>query len=100
MYKRQVTYRVGRAGEVTEVQGPHPMPPVVVAVHPTSAAMQAGIQAGDAILSANGQPVTAFSELPPIVEASGGAPVDLVVWRAGTEMHLSLTPERLSLIHI
>lgn len=89
-----VTYRIERAGSVTEVQGPHPMPPVVVAVHPTSAAMRAGIQAGDAILSANGQPVTAFSELPPIVEASVGAPVDLVVWRAGQEMTLTLTPER------
>ncbi len=89
-----VTYRVERAGSVTEVQGPHPMPPVVISVHPTSAAMRAGIQAGDAILSANGQPVTAFSELPPIVEASGGAPVDLVVWRAGQEMDLTLTPER------
>lgn len=89
-----VTYRIDRAGVVTEVQGPHPMPPVVVSVHPTSAAMRAGIQPGDAILSADGHPVTAFSELPPIVEASGGAPVDLVVWRAGQMMALTLTPER------
>ena len=89
-----VTYRVERAGQVAEVQGPHPMPPVVVGVHPTSAAMRAGIRPGDVILSANGQAVTAFSELPPIVEASQGAPVDLVVWRDGAETSLTLTPER------
>lgn len=89
-----VTYRVDRAGQSIEVQGPHPFPPIVGSVHPQNAAMAAGIQAGDLILSANGTPVTAFSELPAIVEATKGGPVALRLWRDGVEMDMTLTPNR------
>lgn len=89
-----VTYRVERAGQVTEVQGPHPMPPLVLGVTLKSAAMRSTVRAGDVIVSANGQKVTAFDELPPIVEASQGAPVDLVVMRDGVETSVTLTPQR------
>ena len=89
-----VTYRVDRGGESIEVQGPHPFPPIVGSVHPQNAAMAAGIQAGDVILSANGTPVTAFSELPAIVEATQGGPVALRLWRDGVEMDMTLTPNR------
>jgi len=89
-----VTYLVERAGAQVTVQGPHPMPPVASAVQPQSAAMDAGLQPGDVILSANGQAVTSFAELPPIVEASQGAPVALRVWRSGEAFDLTLTPRR------
>lgn len=89
-----VTYTVERAGQELQVQGPHPMPPMVLGVQPTSAAMKAGIQPDDVILSADGKEVSSFDQLPAIVEASGGAPVDLVVLRAGDELHLSLQPDR------
>ena len=89
-----VTYRVDRAGQTMELQGPHPFPPIVGSVHPQNAAMAAGIKAGDVILSANGQPVTAFSELPAIVEATQGGPVALHLWRDGTELDMTLTPNR------
>ncbi len=89
-----VTYKVDRAGVEREVQGPHPFPPAVVQVQPKSAAINAGIEAGDVILSANGKEVTAFSELPPIVEASAGAPVSLKIWRNGAVRDVTLTPNR------
>lgn len=89
-----VTYRIERAGVQSEVTGPHPFPPLVVSVQPQSAALDAGLQPGDVILSAAGQAVTTFAELPPIVEASAGAPVALNVWRDGETFDLTLTPRR------
>jgi regulator of sigma E protease len=89
-----VTYLVERGGVRVEVVGPHPMPPIAASVQPQSAAMDAGLKAGDVILSANGQAVNSFAELPPIVKASDGAPVSLQVWRAGETFDLTLTPRR------
>ena len=65
----------------------------------TEAAARAGIREGDVILAANGQPVTAFAELPPIVEGLAGAPVPLTVWRAdgsetGKVFDITITPNR------
>ncbi len=89
-----VTYQVLRAGKTLDVQGPHPFLPIVSSVHPKNAALDAGIQAGDVILRANGQDITAFQQLPPIVEASGGNPVALSVWRNGEVKDVTLTPNR------
>ena len=89
-----VTYKVDRAGVVQDISGPHPLPAVVVSVIPQSAAMDAGLQPGDVILSASGTPVSTFAELPAIVEASAGAAVPLSVWRAGETFEVTLTPRR------
>ena len=89
-----VTYQVLRAGKTVDVQAPHPFLPIVDSVHPKNAAMDAGIQAGDVILRAGGKDVTAFQELPPIIEASAGKPVALTVWRDGEVKELSLTANR------
>ncbi len=89
-----VEYRVERGGADITLQGPHPYPPVVVQVHSKNAAMAAGMQAGDVIISANGKPIWAFAELPPIVEAAAGKPVALVIWRGGQEIMMSLKANR------
>ncbi len=89
-----VTYLIDRAGAQIEVSGPHPMPPIAAFVQPKSAAIDAGLQAGDVILAANGQAVSSFAELPPIVEASQGQAVALKVWRAGETFDLTLSPRR------
>lgn len=89
-----VAYQVQRGDQTLDVISAHPMPALVGAVYPKNAGMAAGIKEGDVILSVNGQPVFAFAELPPIVEASQGAPVDLVIWRDGQEIPLTLTPNR------
>lgn len=62
----EVTYRVQRGDQQMDVKGLHPLPAIVGSVHPQNAAMAAGMQPGDFILSAGGQEVTAFSQLPAI----------------------------------
>lgn len=89
-----VTYRVERAGQTADVAGPHPLPPVVNAVQPQSAALDAGLQAGDVVLTVAGQPVAAFAEMPALVEAAAGQPVALTIWRDGKTFDVSLTPRR------
>ena len=90
--KATVEYRVMRDGQEVSVQGPHPFAPVVGQVMIRSAAMDAGLQAGDVILQAAGQEVTTFAELPRIIAASKGDPVPLTVWRSGETFDLTLTP--------
>jgi regulator of sigma E protease len=94
-----VSYHIRRAGAEIDVSAPHPMPPLVSSVQLKSAAIAAGLEAGDVILSAGGTPVTAFAELPPIVEGLAGAPVPLTVWRAdgsakGRVFDITITPNR------
>lgn len=88
------TYEVERAGETLTLTAGHPMPPLISAIQLKSAALAAGIQEGDVILEANGKPVTAFMELPPIVEGLAGAPVPLKIWRNGEVLEMSITPNR------
>jgi regulator of sigma E protease len=90
--KPSLTYRVLRGDQEIEVEGPHPFPPVVGQVIIRSAAMDAGLLAGDVILSAGGQEITTFRQLPDIVAESKGAPVPLTVWRDGRTFELTLTP--------
>jgi regulator of sigma E protease len=89
-----VEYTVARAGSQVNLSGPHPFLPMVGAVHPQSAAGDAGMRPGDIILSVDGRPVATFGELPAIIEASQGATVQLRIWRAGEEVEASLTPRR------
>ncbi len=92
-----VSYRVQRGADVLTLDGPFPFPPFVDAVQPASAAMQAGLTAGDVILSVDGTPVTAFSQMRDAVGSSGGAPVALSVWRAGNVFDVSLEPRRMDI---
>lgn len=92
-------YRVLRDGAEIDLTGAHPMPPLVAGVQLKSAALAAGLQEGDVILKAGGKSVSAFAELPPIVEGLAGAPVPLTIWRAdgtvgGTTFDLTITPNR------
>jgi regulator of sigma E protease len=74
------------------VNGPHPQAPVIGEVQIRSAAIDAGLQEGDIILKAGGKDVRYFDELPEIVAASKGQPVELTVWRDGKTFDLSLSP--------
>ncbi|GLS87863.1 zinc metalloprotease [Cypionkella aquatica] len=89
-----VTYTVDRNGQSLDVQGPLPFLPLVGAVMPRNAGVDAGIQTGDVIVQAAGQDVTAFSQLPAIVEASNGQPIALKIWRDGSIIDLTLSPNR------
>jgi regulator of sigma E protease len=88
----ELAYTVRRGDQELTVNGPHPLAPVVGEVQIRSAAMDAGIREGDIILKAGGQDVRYFDQLPEIVGASKGAPVDLTVWRDGQSFDVSLAP--------
>lgn len=90
--KLSVTYTVRRDTDELEVLGPHPLAPVVGEVQIRSAAMDAGLQAGDIILKAGGKDVAYFDELPDIVAASKGQPVSLSVWRDGKTFDVTMSP--------
>jgi regulator of sigma E protease len=90
--KRTLDYTVRRGADEIVVTGPHPQAPVVGEVQIRSAAIDAGIRAGDVILKAGGKDVAFFEELPKIVADSKGQPVLLTVWRDGETFDLTLTP--------
>jgi len=85
-------YTVLRDGTEQTVKAPHPQVPVVGGVQLRSAAMEAGIQAGDVILKAGGREIHYFDELVEIVTASEGKPVALTIWRDGSSFDLAFSP--------
>jgi regulator of sigma E protease len=89
----EVDYLVQRGEDQLTVKGPHPQPALIGSVMMNSAAYQAEIQPGDVVTEANGVKIWTFNQLPPLVAAGEGAPVDLVIWRAGEEFRLELTPK-------
>lgn len=93
----QVTYGVTRAGQPTEVSGPNPLPALIGQVMPKSAALEAGLQAGDVIAKANGQDIASFGQLPEIVAGTEGQPVTLTVIRDGKPFEVTMTPRRMDL---
>jgi regulator of sigma E protease len=62
-------------------------------IRPNSAAMEAGMQPGDLIVSIDGKPVEAFEDLPRIVSGALGKKLTLVVQRGNQRMTLVATPK-------
>lgn len=87
-------YTVERNGESTTVSGPYVYPPIATQIAPRSAAGDAGMAAGDVILTIDGQDIFAFDQLKQRVESSEGATLELTVWRGGEVLDISLTPRR------
>lgn len=87
-----VMYTVRRDGAEITIPGPHPKSLIVGDVQIRSAALDAGIEPGDVIVSAGGKPISQFEELVAVVTASQGQPVSLEVWRDGKTLDLTLTP--------
>lgn len=59
---------------------------------PAAPAEEAGIQAGDTIVSIDGEPVADFDEATAIIRSSPGEQLTFVVERDGTEQSLQVTP--------
>jgi regulator of sigma E protease len=88
-----VQLRVERGGEVLDLTVPFPLPPKVQGVEPLSPASEAGLRAGDVVLTADGRPLGSFEDLRSVVLASGGRTIPLEVWRDGETLALSITPQ-------
>jgi regulator of sigma E protease len=63
---------------------------------PGKPAAVAGLKAGDVLVSANGQAVSADSPISDVIRAAQGAPVKIDVKRAGQPLTFTVTPEHLS----
>ncbi|QYX58575.1 RIP metalloprotease RseP [Roseovarius sp. SCSIO 43702] len=90
--ERLLSYRVIRDGVPVEVEGPHPIPPLISQLAPKSAAYDIDMRAGDVILSVEGREIAAFEELREVVEGSDGRPIALEVWREGEILDFVLVP--------
>lgn len=88
------TYRVLREGEALTLTGPFLLPPIVGSIMSKSAAMDAGLSAGDVITAVDGTAVSSFAEISPLVDAANGSAVSLSIWRGGESFDLTLTPRR------
>ncbi|WP_369602495.1 RIP metalloprotease RseP [Hahella sp. SMD15-11] len=67
--------------------------PVIGAVVPGSVAEEAGLKAGDRVLSIEGEPVTDWMELVERVQASAGVPLDMTVQRRDETLTLRVVPQ-------
>ncbi|MEE3850669.1 M50 family metallopeptidase [Gordonia sp. LSe1-13] len=66
--------------------------PVSAPCSGTGPAGAAGLQPGDTIVAVNGQSVSDFSEVSPLI-GQGTGPVDLTVQRDGEQLNFTITPE-------
>ncbi|AWD20776.1 RIP metalloprotease RseP [Fuscovulum blasticum] len=89
-----VAVTLRRDGQEMTVQAPNPMLPLIASVAVKSAAIDAGLKAGDVILRAGGRDMVTFTDIQDVVFNSDGKPVPLTVWRAGETFDLTLTPRR------
>lgn len=67
--------------------------PVIGEVHPDSPAYVAGVQAGDEVVSIDGQQIDNWKSLVSDIRAVEGVPLEFVVLRDGQEIALTVTPQ-------
>ena len=85
-------YVIERAGNVLELKDIVQNPPRISQVLPKSAAISAGLETGDVILSINSEQIDNFDQIKAFVEASDGKAINLEYWRNGSVQYTSLTP--------
>ena len=91
LYK-PVTYMVERDGQLVTLEKIIQNPPRVMQVLPKSAAISAGLEKGDLILSVNSQKISSFDQVKRLVEASHGAVLKVKYWRKGNVYETELRP--------
>lgn len=92
--QERVSYVVERDGEELAFDSVFPFPPILDSLQPKSAAVSAGLETGDVILTLDGEPVWSLSQVADRLQDGDGATVALEVWRAGEVLDVSLTPRR------
>jgi len=79
-----------------EVPAYQDQPPVVGWVEPDSPAVEAGLRAGDRIITVDGTHMALWRELEMSIWTSGGHEVDLTIEREGSSLQMTLTPLRVT----
>ena len=69
----------------------------IVSVAPNMPAAKAGLQRGDVLMSANGQPIRSNIKLLDVINGHPGGPVDIVYSRNGKVGNVSVTPVKSNL---
>ena len=93
----EIGYTVRRGGEVVDITGHWPYPPIALGLNPASAAYDVDMRPGDVVLAVDGEPIYAFAQLVEKVTESNGQPLLLDVWRDGETLEFSVTPRRMDL---
>lgn len=89
----QLTEPVGEKVITAESLVGYPeLTPVLDEVPAGYPASQAGMEAGDRIISINGKPVITWPQLPDMIRDSGGHTLHFVVARNGKELEFNVTP--------
>lgn len=78
--------------ELVRALGPE-LAPVVGRVEPGSPADRAGLMARDSIVEAAGRPIRTWQDLLEVVSPRAGEPVEMVVWRGGRQLTLTVVPD-------
>lgn len=68
--------------------------PVIARVDPGSAAAEAGFQAGDKVLAADGRRLASFEDVAFYVQPRMGVPIDFTVDRGGRKLEVTARPAR------
>ena len=95
--QERLSYTVLRNGGEQVVDGPWLYPPLATAISPGSAAEDAGMLAGDVVVTVNSDPIFDFEELQTAIRGSNGDTVSLELWRDGQIETVSLTPRRMDI---
>src|SRR5258708_1972828 len=68
-------------------------PAIIGSVQAGSPAERAGLRAGDILLAVNGTSVRTTDEILNVLQQTKDSPVPLTVWRDGSELHVTATPQ-------
>ncbi|MFY0691361.1 MAG: RIP metalloprotease RseP [Paracoccaceae bacterium] len=90
----RVSYEVERDGRRVTLDSIHPFPPVLDSLQPKSAAMDVDMRVGDMILSVDGNPVYALTQVQDAAQEGAGRPMLLEVWRDGEIYEVALAPRQ------
>ena len=86
------TYIVERKGQIVTLENVIQNPPRIAQVLPKSAAIAAGLEKGDMILSLNSEKIMSFDKIKNFVELSKGEVLKVEFWRAGEIRNTQLKP--------
>nr|MCU0883082.1 RIP metalloprotease [Hyphomonadaceae bacterium] len=86
-------FAIGVFAAFFAVLGEHYRQPVVGTLQPGGAAISAGLQVGDRILSIDGKAMLSSNDVRQIIAVSGARQVTVAVERAGAPVELAVTPK-------